>query len=145
MSLRRLAYPCPYSDIIPRYGRSKPELCMAVNTVLKSYTRFEHLLSRFQQKWLHPGNLTEYAIAVHNRCQALYNCWGLVDGTDRPICRQGENQRAVYNGHKCVHALKYHSVVAANGMIVNLYGTGEGRSHDAVIPRRIATKVKAVL
>ena len=137
MLLRRLAYPCRYSDIIPRFGRSKPELCMIVNTVLKFiYTRFEHLLSSFQQGWLHPDNLTEYAMAVYSKCQALDNCWGFVDGTVRPICRPGENQRVVYNGHKRVHALKYQSVVAANGMIANLYGPVEGRSHDAGILRR---------
>ena len=36
------------------------------------------------------------------------------------------------------------SVDAANGMIVNLYGSGEGRSHDAVILGRIATQVRVV-
>ena len=30
--------------------------------------------------------------------------------------------RVVYNGHKRVHALNYQSVVAANGLIGNLYG-----------------------
>ena len=35
-----------------------------------------------------------------------------------------------------MHALKYQSVVAANGMIANLYGPVEGRSHDAGILRR---------
>lgn len=40
----------------------------------------------------------------------------------RPICRPGRNQRHVYNGHKRVHALKYQSVVAPNGLIVNMFG-----------------------
>ena len=118
----RLAYPCRYSNIIPRFGRSKPELSMIVNTVLKFiHTKSEHLLSSFQQGWLHPDNLTEFAIAVYKRWQALENCWGFIDGTVRPICRPGKSQRVVYNGHKRVHTLKYQSVVAANGMIANLY------------------------
>ena len=51
----------------------------------------------------------------------------------RPICRPGRNQRVVYNGHKRVHALKFQSVVAPNGLIANLYGPVEGRRHDSAM------------
>ncbi|CAH3150859.1 unnamed protein product, partial [Pocillopora meandrina] len=36
----------------------------------------------------------------------LTNCFGFINCTVRPICRPGEKQRVVYNGHKRVHALK---------------------------------------
>ena len=52
----------------------------------------------------------------------MSNCWGFVDGTVRPIARPGEYQRVLYNGYKRVHALKFQSVVAPNGMIANLHG-----------------------
>ena len=136
MLLQKLAYSCRYSDMIPRFGRSKPELGLIVHTVLRCIcTQFEHFLSSFQQEWLAADTLTEYAVAVYGKCHALDNCWGFIDGTVRPICRPGENQRVVYNGHKRVHALKCQSVVAANGLITNLYGPVEGRSHDAGILR----------
>ena len=32
--LRRLSYPCCYHDLIHRFGRPVPELCMTTNTVL---------------------------------------------------------------------------------------------------------------
>ena len=132
MLLRRLAYPCRYSDMIPRFGRNKPEICLIVHTVLRYIcTEFEHLLYSFRQEWLAADKLTEYAVAVYGKCHALDNCWGFIDGTVRPICRPGENQRVVYNGHKRVHALKYQSVVAANGLIANLCGPVEGRSNKA--------------
>ena len=54
-----------------------------------------------------------------------------MDGTVRPTCKPKHDQRAVYNGHKRVDALKFQSVVAANGMIANLYGPVEGRRHDS--------------
>ncbi len=47
---------------------------------------------------------------------ALENCRGFVDGTVRPICRPGENQCIMYNGHKRVHAIKFQFVVAPNGL-----------------------------
>ena len=49
------------------------------------------------------------------------------------FARTGRNQRAVYNDHKRSHALKFQSVVAPNGLIANLYGPVEGRSHDAAM------------
>ena len=104
--------PCRYSDMTPRFGRSKSEIYLIVNTVLRCIcTQFEHILSSFQQKWLHLDNLTEYTVAVHNKRHALDNCWGFIDGTVRPICRPGENQRVVYHGHKRVHALRYQSII----------------------------------
>ena len=121
--LRRLAYPCRYSDLIPRFGRSKPELCLISNEVMRFIARTHgYLLTSFDQEWLRPNKLQEYARRVHEKSDALRNCWGFVDGTVRAICRPEKNQRVVYNGHKRVHALKYQSVVAANGLIANLYG-----------------------
>ena len=32
--VKRLAYPCRYSDMINRFGRATPELCMAFNQIL---------------------------------------------------------------------------------------------------------------
>ena len=37
----------------------------------------------------------------------------------------------MYNGHKRVHAIKFQSVVAPNGLIANLYGPVEGKRHDS--------------
>ena len=33
----------------------------------------------------------------------------------------GQHQRIVYNGHKRVHSLKFHSVTLPNGLIGNMY------------------------
>ena len=121
--LRRFAYPCRYSDLIPRFARSKPEICLIVKDVMRHVAEnFGYLLTTFQQGWLQPDKLMQYAQAIHAKSLALTNCWGFVDGTVRPICRPEQSQKIVYNGHKRVHALKYQSVVAANGLIANLYG-----------------------
>ena len=39
--------------------------------------------------------------------------------------------RNLYNGHKNVHAIKFQSVVAPNGLVANLYGPAEGKRHDS--------------
>ena len=61
------------------------------------------------------------------------DCWGFMDGTVRPICRPGKNQRVVYNGRKRIDALKFQSVVAPIGLIANLYGPVEGRRHNSTV------------
>ena len=117
------AYPCRYSDLMPRFGGSKSEICLIVNEVMSHITRnFGYLLEVLDQEWLQSRRLQEYAQAVHALTGALMNCWGFIDGTVRPICRPKQNQRTVCNQHKRVHALKYQSVVAANGLITHLYG-----------------------
>ncbi|XP_066928992.1 uncharacterized protein [Clytia hemisphaerica] len=132
--LRRFAYPCRYSDMISCFGRSVPELSMISNYIVEHiYSQFGDKLSDFNQPWLAPAKLQEYADAIHAKGAALQNCWGFVDGTVRPICRPGEHQRVVYNGHKRVHALKFQSVVAPNGLIANLFGPMEGRRHDCAL------------
>ena len=121
--LKRFSYPCRLSDMIPRFGRSVPELSLILNEVIRFiYTNHGYLLRDLDQPWLSSQHLEDFALAVHGKGAALENCWGFVDGTVRPICRPGENQRVMYNGHTRVHALKFQSVAAPNGLIANLYG-----------------------
>ena len=121
--LRRYAYPCRLSDLIPMFGRSVPELSEIVSEVSGHiFNTHGYLLRTLNQPWLQPDQLQRFADAVYSKGAALKNCWGFIDGTVRPISRPGEHQRVMYNGHKRVHAIKFQSVVAPNGLIANLYG-----------------------
>jgi len=130
--LKRLAYPCHYFDLISTFARPVPELCMIANTILDwIYSEHGFRLTSWNQPFLTPACLQEYAYAITRQGSPLTNCFGFIDGTVRPICRPGEKQRDVYNGHKRVHALKFQSVALPNGLIANLYGPVEGGRHDA--------------
>lgn len=130
--LKRLAYPCRYFDLIYRFARPVPELCMIYNVVLDwVYDNHGHRLTSWNQPFLTSPYLEQYAQAVYQMGCPLTNCFGFMDGTVRPISRPEENQRVVYNGHKRVHALKFQSLVIPNGLIANLKGPFEGRRHDA--------------
>jgi hypothetical protein len=121
--LRRLAYPCRLSDLVPRFGRPMPELSMIFNEVISFvYKRHNPRIKQWNNLLLNPTQLERYATAITNKGAALTNCFGFIDGTVKAICRPGKNQRLVYNGHKRHHALKFQSVVTPNGMIANLYG-----------------------
>ena len=121
--LWRLAYPCRYSDLVQRFGRPVPELSMISNTVLNYiYDNHHQRVTDWNRTLLSPAKLEEYARAISDKGAALKNCFGFIDGTVRATCRPDENQREVYNGHKKVHGLKFHSVSLPNGMIANLYG-----------------------
>ena len=130
--LKRYAYPNRYSDLIPRFGRPVPQLCIIANHTMNFvYDNWNYLLHSFNQQWLSPDHLQKYANYIHQTGAPLDNCWGFVDGTVRPVCRPKEGQRELYNGHKRVHAIKFQSIIAPNGMIANLYGPVMGRRHDA--------------
>ena len=130
--LRRFAYPCRYSDIMPRFGRPIPQLSMISNQLMNHvYDNYRNLLQNLNQQWLAPNHLQAFANSIYDKGAPLDNCWGFVDGTVQPICRPNKNQRVVYNGHKRVHGIKFQSVVAPNGMIASLAGPYEGRKHDS--------------
>ena len=50
-----------------------------------------------------------------------------MDGTVRPVWRPTNNQKTLFNGHKRIHAIKFQSVIAPNGLTTNLYGPVEGK------------------
>ena len=132
--LRRLAFPCRYGDLVPRFARPVPQLSIITTLLISNiYDRYSHFLLSLDQPWLSRANLRSFADAIHAKGAALTTFWGFVDGTVRPISRPNRNQRAVYNGHKRVHALTFQSVIAPNGLIANLYGPVEGRRHDAAM------------
>ena len=121
--LRRLAYPCRFGDMVPRFGKAVPVLSMVTNHVIDYiYTIHGHRITRWNDALLNPPALDTYARSVHAKGAALQNCFGFVDGTVRPIARPDEHQRMMYNGHKRVHAIKFQSVALPNGLIANLYG-----------------------
>ena len=79
--LKHFTYPCKYADLVPRFGRPVPQLCMITNMMVDDLSdRYSHLLQEHDQPWLSPENLQMYAITVHNKGAALDNCWRFVDG-----------------------------------------------------------------
>ena len=132
--LKRLAFPCRYTDMATRFGRNPTELCLIFNTILNFvYTTHHHHLSSWEQPFPSPENLALYSAAIHNHGAPLENCFGFIDGTVRRIARPKINQRTMYNGHKRVHSMKFQSVVIPNGLIANLAGPFEGKRHDSTM------------
>lgn len=60
----------------------------------------------------------------------LNSVWGFIDCTIRQMCRPRYWQRAVYNGHKKFHALKFQVIMLVNRLFGHLYSPIEGRRND---------------
>ena len=121
--LRRLSYPCRYGDMLQRFAKPVPILCMVANKLFDHiYNHHGYRVTEWNHDILAPVKLQTYVDAITAKGAPLENCFGFVDGTVRPISRPGANQRLVYNGHKRVHALKFLSVALPNGLIGNIYG-----------------------
>ena len=64
--LKRFAYPCRYSDMLPRFARPVPQLCMISNQMMNFiYQTQNHRLRSFNQPWLSQANLQNYADVIH--------------------------------------------------------------------------------
>ena len=75
--LKRLAYPCRYSDMVTRFGRNPSSLCLIFNTVLDQvYLNHHHRLESWDQPFLSPDLLNTYATTIHNHGAPLQNCFG---------------------------------------------------------------------
>ena len=86
MPLKRLAYPCRYLDLIYRYGRPVPVLCMITNKVIDYlYDTHHRKITNWNNGILNPVSLQMYADAILAKEAALDNCFGFIDGTVRAI------------------------------------------------------------
>lgn len=81
--LKRLAYPCRYTDMVPHFGRNPTELCLILNSVLDFINlRHRHQLRNWgMNPFLQPGDIHRYAEAIYQHGAPLQNCFGLIDGT----------------------------------------------------------------
>ena len=81
MFLKRLTYPCRYIDMVSRFAKSVPEICMFTNK-LQDYVYDTHKdrIIMWNHAILSPHLLQDYPSAVHRKGGALDNCFGFVDG-----------------------------------------------------------------
>ena len=64
-----------------------------------------------------------------------------------PVCRPQQKQRIIYRGHKRIHAIKFQSVAAPNGLIAMFDGPYEERKHGSGVlaDSGLLTKLKTFL
>ena len=121
--------------MVPRFARPVPQLCMISNAVMDDIycTRWNYLLSTFNQPWLSAEKFHIFCDAVFQKSGELQNCLGFVDGTIIPVSRPGKSQSVLHNSRKKVHAIKFQLVPVSNGLLANLYGPVEGKRHDSAM------------
>lgn len=89
--LKRLPYPCRYYDIIYRFARLVPELCILRNVALDwVFDNHSHRLTSWNQQFLTPTCLEQNAQALRRMGSPPPICFGFVDGTVKLISRTCE-------------------------------------------------------
>ncbi|TPX34384.1 hypothetical protein SmJEL517_g03040 [Synchytrium microbalum] len=129
--LKRMVYPCRLVDLVRFFGREQSVISRFANHVSQFIHERWHNLLRWDRHRLTSDVLQSYSEAIWNKGGKLQGCFGFIDGTMRNIARPISNQEMVYNGWKRVHALKFQSVVAPDGLILHLDGPYLGKDHDA--------------
>ena len=68
MLLKRLCYPCRYSDMVHLFARPVPVLCMITNQVLDYiYQAHSHRILQWNHQQLSQANLERFAEVVHRK------------------------------------------------------------------------------
>ena len=76
--LKRFAYPCRYVDLVPRFARPVPQLCIITNHMIDFiFGQWGRLLSDFQQQWLVPVKLDQFADSIHSAGSCLVQLLGI--------------------------------------------------------------------
>ena len=77
--LKRLSYPCRYSDLIYLFGKPVPVLSMIHDEVI-DFIAAPHSprITRWNDTIFHPRNLQIYADAIHSKGGALDNCCSFI-------------------------------------------------------------------
>lgn len=133
MLLRRLAYPTQLCDVEMHF-RWERSCFSHIHRACASliFERWMHAL-RFDKERLTPAKLDEFAKAVESKGAPLDVISAFIKGTldpqSCPVC----NQRLIYNGWKCIHCLKFYSLVTPDGIHIHVYGPIEGCRHDATL------------
>ena len=129
--LRRLSYLSRLVDLSHLFGISVPELSLVFNATIDILNdTWNHLLDCLDASWITDARLQGFCQAIRNAESPYENIWGFLDGTVNRICRPVRHQRILYSRHKRVHCLKYQGVMTPCGIIANLFGPMEGRTHD---------------
>jgi hypothetical protein len=78
--------------------------------------------------------LVEYATAFEERgVPNTLRLFSVIDTKKHLVCKPGQNQRALYSGHKRVHCIKYQTLEAPDGLILHCTLCFDGRHGDGYI------------
>ena len=81
----------------PTFGRNETELYFIYNHMLDYiYTQHHYRLQSWNQHFLQPAILQEYANVIHEKGAPLENCFGFIDGTVTDLCRPKPIYNALY-------------------------------------------------
>jgi hypothetical protein len=143
--LARFSYPGRWTGLMSMFGGGAGFLSEAM------YKALDHIHADADELL---GNLSRYGCYFPEWAAAVANKRGadsgdvclFIDGTLRKMCRPGILQKEVYSGHKRCHGLKYQSVSAPCGLIVDMFGAVSGRRHDMFVLResRILSRLQEV-
>lgn len=132
--LARLASPGWWRSIVPLFGRRKGTLKPFFRlAIVHMLNECKYRLQRPSRTFLTDARLAEYTHAIRQKGCPYRNVFGFIDGTIYRISRPSGHttwQRAVYNGHKKCHGLKWQGVNTPDGLIQFLHGPFPGTRHD---------------
>ena len=146
--LYRFAFPSKLSKLEIMFGRAHTNCSLIVSHGVRLlYARFGTRLVEFDAELvLQRIHMYFHAINIATKSDgAVTTCFGFIDRTVHFISRpkitrrlrrvrnSNNIQRAVYNGHKRHHGIKFQSVVLPDGIVAQMFGPVEGRRHDATL------------
>ena len=132
--LRRLAYPCRFSDLVQEFGIKSNRLCDIFHCMVDIIYEMYHKFIEFET-WM--PFCDEFANVFRQYGAPFGDLIGLLDGNFAATCRPGglgnvnsrEDQSETYSGEKGQHEMKFMAAYFPNGMMATC-GPFKGKVHD---------------
>lgn len=127
----RQAYPERYGRLNQLFGRSPSYLSTIYGDVIRYLVETFRGFLAWNPRLNDYERLLAFGRAVGERTGRDSDViWGFVDGTFRPTCRPGRNQRWHYSGHKKRHGFKFQAIVTPDGLVSSLVGPERAPDND---------------
>ena len=131
--LHRLHYPVTYLDMEETFGLYWYDLCRIYRYAVDYVYELFYFRILFDTVLLQI-NAARYAACISRKCSAaLDHVIVFIDGTLKFQCRPVRGHRAIWNGHKRHHGLKFQCLTAPDGLVASTFGPCDGRRHDSTM------------
>ncbi len=132
--LRRLAYPCRFSDLVQEFGIPSNRLCEIFHCMVDIIFEKYHKIIEIET-WV--PYFDDFAAVFRHYGAPYFDLVGLIDGNFAATCRPGglgnvnsrEDQSEMYSGEKAQHGMKFMAAYFPNGMMA-VSGPYKGKVHD---------------
>ncbi|KAG2190876.1 hypothetical protein INT47_004042, partial [Mucor saturninus] len=130
--LYRLSFPRRLSDMVDIFGTAEDNIGRTVNGLSDILLQKFRYGLEFDERQFSKSNCEKFSRAISEKGAYYPNIVDFIDGTMQQTCRPkiNEDQKALFNGWKHQHCIKFQAISTPDGITSSLSGPYVGRRNN---------------